>query len=367
MFFNAAKKQADQLTTQLAQAEKTIEQLQQQNAQLKHSYQQQENELYQAQNKLDLNRRLMTGFGQFSQSLSELKGSFSELAEKLSARRDDALTTRDESEHTRNRMSTLVSQLNVSKQQTVESAQQISALEEDTNGITNLVHIIHGVSEQTSLLALNASIEAARAGEHGRGFSVVATEVRTLASRASDATHEIDTVISRIRNQTTQVASVSRENSEGMEQLAQEADAARERLMTLIDLANASSSTLGDASFLAQIELANLEELEIKLTVYQILAGISQVTATSLPDETQCRLGAWYYHEGSEAFRDNSSFAAIEEPHRLVHYYAKEAVQAHYEQRHNDAVTALAAMESNNLDVMTRLRRLINSRALTRL
>lgn len=361
MFFNANKKKAAQLSVQLIDTQQELQQLAEDKQQLITLLQQQEAELQATKSQLYLGHKLMSGLGQFSDSLSELKGSFSELSQMLGTRRDEALTTRDESAQMRDGMRTLVDQLNEAKTHAMDSARQMGSLESETNGITNLVHMIAGVSEQTSLLALNASIEAARAGEHGRGFSVVATEVRSLAARTGGATKEIETVIARIRHQTVAVAGVSRNNSAEMEQLAQEAESARLGLLSLIELANTSSGALGDAAILSEIELANLEELEIKLTVYQILSGLSNIQADALPDETQCRLGHWYYQGGGvKHYAGRLDFAAIETPHRLVHQYAKEAVQAHHDQRNEDALSALTAMENNNLDVMTKLRRLIN-------
>jgi methyl-accepting chemotaxis protein len=66
-------------------------------------------------------------------------------------------------------------------------AKEAEALATASGHIEKFITQAKTIAKQTHMLALNASIEAARAGDEGRGFSVVAEEVRKLASQAAQA------------------------------------------------------------------------------------------------------------------------------------------------------------------------------------
>lgn len=75
---------------------------------------------------------------------------------------------------------------------------QTTRTNDSSQKIKEATNIISNISEETTLLALNASIEAARAGEQGRGFAVVANQIQHLAEQSGSATDTIDHMVNEL-------------------------------------------------------------------------------------------------------------------------------------------------------------------------
>ncbi|AET70486.1 methyl-accepting chemotaxis protein [Desulfosporosinus orientis DSM 765] len=82
---------------------------------------------------------------------------------------------------------------------------EIQGLMEVALNADSVIGSIASISEQTKLLALNASIEAARAGENGRGFAVVAEEVQKLADQVSNNVRDVSLHLVAIKKHADEV------------------------------------------------------------------------------------------------------------------------------------------------------------------
>lgn len=102
-----------------------------------------------------------------------------------------------------------------------ESRKNLDELQGAIDEIDVVLSGINDVAEQTNLLALNATIEAARAGDAGKGFSVVANEVKTLASKTREMTEEISQKVSHVKNSAVQTISVMSSIIESVETVNQ--------------------------------------------------------------------------------------------------------------------------------------------------
>jgi methyl-accepting chemotaxis protein len=87
-------------------------------------------------------------------------------------------------------------------EETQRTSGLIHGLSSAAEKIGNIVQLIQAIASQTNLLALNATIEAARAGDAGKGFAIVASEVKNLASQTAQATEQIASQIATIQSAT---------------------------------------------------------------------------------------------------------------------------------------------------------------------
>lgn len=123
---------------------------------------------------------------------------------------------REQAQHGLRNMAATLRAMQEIEKSNEESFDAINRLSRHSARVGEFLNVIQEVVEQTKLLSLNASIIAAQAGVRGRAFAVVAEEVRSLASRTSASTREIEELVRNIQKET---AAVQRLVSQGKDKV----------------------------------------------------------------------------------------------------------------------------------------------------
>lgn len=161
------------------------------------------------------------------------------------------------------------------------ATKMIEVVKQESTNIGSVLDVIRGVAEQTNLLALNAAIEAARAGEQGRGFAVVADEVRTLATRTSDSTQEIERMVKSLDQKTTEAVE---KMHAATEQASSSVDSVEQAAMSLGEIAG---SIRNITVMNQQVAEATKQQSEVSEDINRNITAIQQIAETVVESSSE--------------------------------------------------------------------------------
>ena len=182
----------------------------------------------------------------------------------------------------------LASEVEASVDNGTEVTEKLENLNQYMDEMNSIVELIGGITNQTSLLALNASIEAARAGEAGRGFSVVATEISGMATRTKEATVHITELISNVSNAIMEVVGVVSNMINGINEEKTGASNAEESFESIEDSTRAIQKNTDTLSrSISELQNANKEIIDSIQTISAISQQVSAHAGETMQAEEE--------------------------------------------------------------------------------
>ncbi len=255
--------------------------------------------------------------------------------------------------------------------------------EQSSQGASEVAALVQKVAESTeeAVAAMRQSnVEVIRGVEvvnkAGTALDDIVTEVNSTVSdiggvlsvtneevassdKVVELINRLASVIETTAAQAEEVASSTEQTSAAMQTVAassEEGSAMANDLKAMVDVFKVAGARELDAVGL--LEQAKSDHLLWKMRVANMLQGIETLTENELTSHSDCRLGKWYFALDNP-YKNDADFRAVDEPHKQVHEYAKQAVIA-YQAGDKKKAAHYAAMLGRNSDrVLILLDRLI--------
>ena len=209
---------------------------------------------------------LRTNLGLSQQDLQEISELMNSIAASSEQNANNAISSQENAVHLGGLLERITSSV-------VLVAQTVEELKAHSEAVSGSLQVITDISDQTGLLALNASIEAARAGETGRGFAVVADEVKQLANKTKEAALSIDKNLQVFAQQVGSSLEGARESQDLAEQVLHEVENFKQRFA---EVASVAGTTLQQVSYIKDLSQVSLLKVDHVITKQNNYAAINQ-------------------------------------------------------------------------------------------
>lgn len=183
-----------------------------------------------------------------------------------------AAVSNDEIQSNQKMMKSLKEQSGYIADNNVLVAEAMEQLQDKVDKVASIANMILKISNQTTILALNASVESARAGEAGKGFSVIAEQIRQLAEETKDSTVNITNIVDELNlnaKTVVEAVGVSLNATESQNQMI-----------------NTAAEAFDELSSNMNILINNIQEIagrveHLSISNNQIVENITQLSALS--------------------------------------------------------------------------------------
>jgi phosphate/phosphite/phosphonate ABC transporter binding protein len=210
-----------------------------------------------------------------------------------------------------------------SVEKTIEGIQDIKLSFEKTANFLNklgvrseeigkILSVIDEITDQTTLLALNAAILAAQAGEHGKGFSVVADEIKDLAERTSFSTHEIAGLIQGVQQEVKDAINAMNEGLISVEEGIKVASNAGDALHKIIE------TSVQSAEMSISIERSTAEQAKTTRLVSDSMEKVKNMVSQVAKATMEQSKGAFLITKATEKMRDVSTHVRTATNEQLI-------------------------------------------------
>ena len=225
-----------------------------------------------------------------------------------------------------------------------EVSQTVEILNQESEAVNKALQAITDISDQTSLLALNASIEAARAGEQGRGFAVVADEVKQLSHKTKEAALGISQILKNFSQQIGTSLEGARESHELAQAVSIEVEKFQQRF---VQVAEDAETTLSQVRLMKDQSFASLLKMDHILAKQQSYAQLNQVAdGLNLEERAAGHLQKWLARQQDTALGREPGFLRILTNQQQVQQQLDQALSYYAEQGLEGREAIVGAMQA---------------------